>query len=144
MLIILNNHLVYNTAYLFSSGREFCVVILSVVRTHNSINKDSICKCSRYTDERALNIAFTRVQSLIVTAAHSLSIITKGSMLCRLFWAVYLSQSMKDEDCDQVKKQFVKEHNIGQIANHWQLVYSAQEGHARDVVSNKQEYLTKY
>ena len=132
----------------FSAGCEFRVVILSIVRTHISIDKDSIHECSFYTDERALNTAFTRVQSLIVTAAHPLSIITRGNMSCRLFWASYLSQSMKDDKCNQLKKQLVKECNVGQIAKHWQLspedyeVYSALTKHGEHVsdASNNQGY----
>ncbi|XP_065891374.1 3'-5' exoribonuclease HELZ2-like isoform X2 [Dysidea avara] len=131
-----------------AQGYEFRVVILSIVRTHISIDKDSIHECSFYTDERALNTAFTRVQSLIITAAHPLSIITRGNMSCRLFWASYLSQSMKDDKCNQLKKQLVKECNVGQIAKHWQLspedyeVYSALTKHGEHVsdASNNQGY----
>ena len=84
-------------------------MILSVVRTHHSINKDSVHKCGFYTEKRVLNTAFTRVQSLIVTAAHPLSLITRGHMTCRLFWASYLSESLSDEECNQLSKEFVKE-----------------------------------
>ena len=97
------------------------MVILSVVRTHHSINKDSVHKCGFYTEKRVLNTAFTRVQSLIVTAAHPLSLITRGHMSCRLFWASYLSQSLTDEECDQLRKEFIKECQVGRVANHWQL-----------------------
>ena len=90
-------------------GQEFRVVILSVVRTHHSINKGSVHKCGFYTEKRVLNTAFTRVQSLIVTAAHPLSLITRGHMTCRLFWASYLSESLSDEECNQLSKEFVKE-----------------------------------
>ena len=61
-------------------------------------------------------------------------------MLCRLFWASYFSQSMKDEECDQLKKQFVMEYNIGHIAKHWQLspedheVYSTLTKHGEHVI----------
>ena len=102
-------------------GCEFRVVILSVVRTHHSINMDSVHKCGFYTEKRALNTAFTRVQSLIVTAAHPLSLITRGHMTCRLFWASYLSESLSDEECDQLGKEFVSECQVGRVANHWQL-----------------------
>ena len=68
-------------------------------------------------------------------------------MSCRLFWASYLSQSMKDEECDHLKKQFVKERNVGQIVKHWQLspedyeVYSTltKHEHTSDT-SNNQRY----
>ena len=97
------------------------MVILSVVRTHHSINKDSVHRCGFYTEKRVLNTAFTRVQSLIITAAHPLSLITRGHMSCRLFWASYLSQSLSDEECDQLRKEFVKECQVGHVAGHWQL-----------------------
>ena len=96
------------------------MVILSVVRTHHSISKDSVHKCGFYTEERVLNTAFTRVQSLIVTAAHPLSLITRGHMSCRLFWASYLSQSLSDEECDQLRKEFVTECQVAQVVGHWQ------------------------
>ena len=92
---------------LLCAGHEFRVVILSVVRTQHSINKDLVHQCGFYTDKRILNTAFTRVQSLIVTVAHPLSLITRGHMSCRLFWASYLSQSLSDEECDQLKTEFV-------------------------------------
>ena len=97
------------------------MVILSVVRTHHSINKDLVHKCGFYTDKRVLNTAFTRVQSLIVTAAHPLSLITRGHMSCRLFWASYLSQSLSDEECDQLRKEFISKCQVGKVAGHWQL-----------------------
>ena len=100
---------------------EFRVVILSIVRTHHSINKDSVHKCGFYTDKRVLNTAFTRVQSLIVTAAHPLSLITRGHMTCRLFWASYLSESLSDEEIDQLRKEFISECQVGLVAKHWQL-----------------------
>ena len=105
---------------IFCTGHEFRVVILSVVRTHHSIDKDSVYKCGFYTEKRVLNTAFTRVQSLIITAAHPLSLITRGQMSCRLFWASYLSQSLSDEECDQLRKEFVKECQVGHVAGHWQ------------------------
>ena len=97
------------------------MVILSIVRTQHSIDKDLLRKCSLYTEKRVLNTAFTRVQSLIITAAHPLSLITRGHMSCRLFWASYLSQSLSDEECDQLRKEFIKECQVGRVANHWQL-----------------------
>ena len=97
------------------------MVILSVVRTHHSIDKDLLRKCNLYTEQRVLNTAFTRVQSLIVTAAHPLSLITRGHMTCRLFWASYLSESLSDEECDQLSKEFVSECQVGKVAKHWQL-----------------------
>ena len=96
-------------------------MILSIVRTRHSINKDSVHKCGFYTDKRVLNTAFTRVQSLIVTAAHPLSLITRGHMTCRLFWASYLSESLSDEDLNQLRKEFVSECQVGLVAKHWQL-----------------------
>ena len=77
------------------------------MRTHHSINKDSVHKCGFYTEKRVVNTAFTRVQSLIITVAHPLSLITRGHMSCRLFWASYLSQSLSDEECDQLRKEFI-------------------------------------
>ena len=94
---------------LLCTGQEFRVVILSVVRTCHSINKDSLHQCGFYTEKRVLNTAFTRVQSLIITAAHPLSLITRGHMTCKLFWASYLSESLSDEECDQLSKEFVSE-----------------------------------
>ena len=134
--------------HVFFIGHEFRVVILSVVRTHHSIDKDLLCRCSLYTEERVLNTAFTRVQSLIVTAAHPLSLITRGHMSCRLFWASYLSQSLSDEECDQLRKEFIKECQVGRVANHWQLspedfeVYSMIIKEQTDTVdlSNEKEY----
>ena len=105
----------------FLVGQEFQVVILSVVRTHHSIDKDLLRKCNLYAEKRVLNTAFTRVQSLIVTAADPLSLITRGHMTCRLFWASYLSESLSDEECDQLRKEFVSECKVGKVANHWQL-----------------------
>ena len=90
------------------------------MRTRHSINKDLVHKCGFYTEKRVLNTAFTRVQSLIITAAHPLSLITRGNMNCRLFWASYLSQSLSDEECDQLRKEFVKECQISQAAGHCQ------------------------
>ena len=97
------------------------MVILSVVRTRYSINKDSVHKCGFYTEKRVLNTAFTRVQSLIVTAAHPLSLITRGHMTCRLFWASYLSESLSNEEIDQLRKEFINECQVGKVAGHWQL-----------------------
>ena len=97
------------------------MVILSVVRTHHSIDKDLLYKCSLYTEERVLNTAFTRVQSLIVTAAHPLSLITRGHRSCKLFWVSYLNQSLSDEECDQLREEFVKECQVGQVAGHCQF-----------------------
>ena len=91
------------------TGYEFRVVILSVVRTHYSIDKDLMNQCSFYTESRILNSTFTRVQSLIVVAAHPLSLITRGHMSCRLFWASYLSHSLSKEECSQLKTEFVNE-----------------------------------
>ena len=79
------------------------------MRTHCSIDKDVVNQCSFYTESRILNSTFTRVQSLIVVAAHSLSLITRGHMSCRLFWASYLSQSLSKEECSQLKMEFVDE-----------------------------------
>ena len=112
---------VINVAIHFLVGQEFQVVILSVVRTHHSIDKDLLRKCNLYTEKRVLNTAFTRVQSLIVTAAHPLSLITRGHMTCRLFWASYLSESLSDEECDQLRKEFISECQVGLVAKHWQL-----------------------
>ena len=42
-------------------------------------------------------------------------------MTCRLFWASYLSESLSDEECDQLSKEFVSECQVGKVANHWQL-----------------------
>ena len=42
-------------------------------------------------------------------------------MTCRLFWASYLSESLSDEECDQLSKEFVSECQVGRVANHWQL-----------------------
>ena len=97
------------------------MVILSIVRTHHSINRGSVHKCGFYTDKRVLNTAFTRVQSLIVTATHPLSLITRGHMTCRLFWASYLSESLSDEEIDQLRKEFISECQVGLVAKHWQL-----------------------
>ena len=124
------------------------MVILSVVRTHRSIDKDLLRKCSLYTEKRVLNTAFTRVQSLIITAAHPLSLITRGHMSCRLFWASCLSQSLSDEECDQLRKEFIKECQVGRVANHWQLspedyeIYSMVLKDQTDTVylSNDKEY----
>ena len=121
IIIIMHYHRYSFYHMFFLIGKEFRVVILSVVRTHHSINKDSVHKCGFYTEKRVLNTAFTRVQSLIITAAHPLSLITRGHMSCRLFWASYLSQSLSDEECDQLRKEFVKECQVGQVAGHWQL-----------------------
>ena len=96
-------------------GYKFRVVILSVVRTHHSINKDSVHKSGFYIEKRVLNTAFTRVQSLIVTAAHPLSLITRGHMSCRLFWASYLSQSLSDEECDQLSEEFVSQCQVSKV-----------------------------
>ena len=85
------------------------MVILSVVMTHHSIDNDSVHKCGFYTEKRVLNTAFTRVQSLIITTAHPLSLITRGHMNCRLFWASYLCQSLSSEECDQLRKEFVSQ-----------------------------------
>ena len=93
-------------------GYEFRVVILSIVRTRCSIDKDMMNQCSFYTESRILNSTFTRVQSLIVVAAHPLSLITRGHMNCRLFWASYLSQSLSKEECSQLKTEFVNECKI--------------------------------
>ena len=106
---------------LFLLGQEFRVVILSVVRTYHSVNKDLLRKCSLYTETRVLNTAFTRVQSLIVTAAHPLSLITRGHMTCKLFWASYLSESLSDKECNQLSKEFVNECKIDLVAKHWRL-----------------------
>ena len=94
------------------TGYEFRVVILSVVRTHYSIDKDLMNQCSFYTESRILNSTFTRVQSLIVVAAHPLSLITRGHMSCRLFWASYLSHSLSKEERSQLKAEFVIECKI--------------------------------
>ena len=99
------------------AGYDFRVVILGVVRTHY---KDSVHKCCFYTEKQVLNTAFTRVQSLIITAAHPLSLITRGHMSCRMFWASYLSQLLSDEGCDQLRKEFVKECQVDQTAGLWQ------------------------
>ena len=104
---VFNSYYSYYDVLLLCVGHKFRVVILSVVRTHHSINKDSVHKCGFYTEKRVLNTAFTRVQSLIITAADPLSLITRGHMSCRLFWASYLSQSLSDEECDQLSKEFV-------------------------------------
>ena len=106
-----------------------CIKLLLVLKSfHNisyftghSINKDSEHKCGFYTEKRVLNTAFTRVQSLIVTAAHPSSLITRGHMTCRLFSASYLSESLSDEECDQLSKEFVSEYQVGKVAEHWQL-----------------------
>ena len=96
-------------------------MILSVVRTHLSIDNDLLRKCGLYTDKRVLNTAFTRVQSLIITAAHPLSLIIRGHMTCRQFWASYLSQSLNNEEIDQFRKEFVNKCQVGIVAKHWQL-----------------------
>ena len=121
-------------------------MILSVVRTHHSIDKDLLRKCSLYTEKRVLNTAFTRVQSLIVTAAHPLSLITRGHMTCRLFWASYLSESLSDEECDQLSKEFVNECKIDLVAKHWRLspenyeVYSTLMKDQTNVSNDKKYY----
>ena len=107
--------------HIFCIGQEFRVVILSVIRTHHSINKDSVHKCGFYTDKRILNTAFTRVQSLIVAAAHPLSLITRGHMTCRLFWASYLRESLSDEDLDQLRKEFVSKSQDDELDGNGQL-----------------------
>ena len=99
------------------------------MRTQHSINKDSVHPCGLYTEKRVLNTAFTRVQSLIVTAAHPLSLITRGHMTCRLFWASYLSESLSDEECDQLSKEFFsecqgKESENGQLGPEDQKIYN--------------------
>ena len=55
---------------------------------------------------------------------------------------------MKDEECDQLKKQFVKERNVGQIVKQWQLspedyeVYSAltKHKHTSDALNNQKYF----
>jgi len=85
------------------------VVILSIVRTYYSIDKDFMNQPSFYVDSQILNSAFTRVQSLIVTAAHPLSLITRGHVSCRLFWASYLSYLLSKAECKQLKREFISE-----------------------------------
>ena len=112
--------------FILCTGHEFRVVILSVVRTHYTIEKDLTNKCGLYTEKRVLNTAFARVQSLIITAAHPLSLITRGHMSCRLFWASYLSQSLNDEECDQLRKEFVKECQVNQNSEVYNIVSTGQ------------------
>ena len=45
---------------------------------------------------------------MIVTAAHPLSLITRGHVTCRLFWASYLSESLSDEEIDQLRTIFME------------------------------------
>ena len=78
-------------------------------------------KCGFYTDKRVLNTAFTRVQSLIVTVAHPLSLITKGHMTCRLFWASYLSESLSDEEIDQLRKEYISKCQDDKLDGNQQL-----------------------
>ena len=100
-------HYLFYVCFILCTGHEFRVVILSIVRTHYSIDKDLTNKCGFYTEKQILNTAFARVQSLIITAAHPLSLITRGHMSCRPFWASYLSQSLTDEECDQLRKSVI-------------------------------------
>ena len=91
------------------------------MRTCYSIDIDLLRKCSLYTDKRVLNTAFTRVQSLMVVAAHPLSLITRGHMTCRLFWASYLKESLSDEEIDQLRQEFINKCQVGEVIGHCQL-----------------------
>ena len=68
------------------TGHEFRVVILSVVWTHYSIDKDLTNKCGFYTGKQVLNTAFARVQSLIVNVhiANASYFVKPGSPLDRV------------------------------------------------------------
>ena len=128
-------HYLFYVCFILCTGHEFRVVILSVVRTHYSIDKDLTNKCGFYTEKQVLNTAFARVQSLIITAAHPLSLITRGHMSCRLFWASYLSQTLTDEECDQLRKEFVSQCQVNQNSEVYSILIKNQIS-----IPNSEEY----
>ena len=84
-----------------------------------------------------LDTAFSRVQSLIVTAAHPLSLITRGHMICRRFWASYLSHSLSHAECNQLRKEFVSKCQVGKADGN-QLQLSPEEYEVHSILTNNQ------